>query len=138
MHYGCCVLQTAAQASAGRCEICRQLAWLDSALSSPGSFCILTPCSLVVIQLCQAALSAFQLSFTAQGCVLQGNGADFSLRAGDRHRCGSEEVRHANPRLQPLTVSVGLPDPLKRRGMDTGALCTTVLHQPALPCTTLY
>ena len=42
-------------------------------LSSPGSFCILTPCSLVVIQLRQAALSAFQLSFTAQGCVLQGD-----------------------------------------------------------------
>lgn len=65
----------------------RQLAQLDSALSSPGSFCILTPCSLIVIQLCQAALSAFQLSFTAQGCVLQGTGQAVSTVAG-RHRCG--------------------------------------------------
>ena len=50
-------------------------------------FCILTPCSLIVIQLCQAALSAFQLSFTAQGCVLQGTGQAVSTVAG-RHRCG--------------------------------------------------
>ena len=139
MHNGCCVLQTAAQASAGRREIYRQLAWLDSALSSPSSFCILTPCSFVVIQLCQAAAECFPAELHYAGLCAAGDITRLSFfKVAGRHRCGSEQEQHAIPRLQSLTVSVGLPDPLKRQGMDTAALYIIVLHQPALPCTTLY
>ena len=129
---GCCGLQTIAQARAGRCKICRRLARLDSAvftwqLLHPDA---LQPCRHSALP---GSAECFPAELHCAGLCAAGTGQPVATVAG-RHSCGSEQVRHANPRLQSSTVSVGELDPLKKQGMDRGALCITALHQPALPC----